>query len=63
MLRTALRSFARESVFWGVVAESVQLATIVLTDLVESTRLAASVGSVRADELREEHFACPSIVF
>src|ERR1700730_8911020 len=41
----------------GVVAESVELATILLTDLVGSTRLANSVGPVRADELREEHFA------
>jgi class 3 adenylate cyclase len=39
-----------------VVAESVELATILLTDLVGSTRLATSVGPVRADELREEHF-------
>jgi len=39
------------------VAESVELATILLTDLVGSTRLATSVGPVRADELREEHFA------
>jgi len=38
------------------VAESVELATILLTDLVGSTRLATSVGPVRADELREEHF-------
>ena len=37
--------------------ESVELATILLTDLVGSTRLATSVGPVRADELREEHFA------
>ncbi len=36
-------------------AESVELATILLTDLVGSTRLATSVGPVRADELREEH--------
>ena len=36
--------------------ESVELATILLTDLVGSTRLATSVGPVRADELREEHF-------
>jgi len=40
-----------------VVSESVELATILLTDLVGSTRLATSVGPVRADELREEHFA------
>src|SRR5271163_234146 len=38
------------------VSESVELATIMLTDLVGSTRLATSVGQVRADELREEHF-------
>ena len=38
------------------VAESVVLATILLTDLVGSTRLATSVGPSRADELREEHF-------
>jgi class 3 adenylate cyclase len=38
------------------VAESVELATILLTDLVGSTRLANSVGPVRADELRDEHF-------
>jgi class 3 adenylate cyclase len=38
------------------VAESVELATILLTDLVGSTRLANSVGPVRADDLREEHF-------
>jgi class 3 adenylate cyclase/tetratricopeptide (TPR) repeat protein len=37
-------------------AESVELATILSTDLVGSTRLATSVGPVRADELREEHF-------
>jgi class 3 adenylate cyclase/tetratricopeptide (TPR) repeat protein len=41
----------------AVVSESVELATILLTDLVGSTRLATSVGPVRADELREEHFA------
>jgi class 3 adenylate cyclase len=39
------------------VAESVELATILFTDLVGSTRLATSVGPVRADQLREEHFA------
>jgi class 3 adenylate cyclase len=38
------------------VAESVELATILLTDLVGSTRLATAVGPVRADQLREEHF-------
>jgi class 3 adenylate cyclase len=40
-----------------LVAESVELATILLTDLVGSTRLATTVGPVRADQLREEHFA------
>ena len=39
-----------------MVAESVELATILLTDLVGSTQLAKSVGPARADELREEHF-------
>jgi len=39
------------------VAESVELATIWLVDLVGSTRLATSVGPVRADELRDEYFA------
>ncbi len=38
------------------VAESVELATILLTDLVGSTGLATSVGPARADELREQHF-------
>jgi class 3 adenylate cyclase len=38
------------------VAESVELGTIWLVDLVGSTRLATSVGPVRADELREEYF-------
>jgi class 3 adenylate cyclase len=38
------------------VSEAVELATILLSDLVGSTRLATSVGPVRADELREEHF-------
>ncbi len=37
--------------------ESVELATIWLVDLVGSTRLATSVGPVRADELREDYFA------
>ena len=37
-------------------AESIELATILVTDLVGSTRLATSVGPVRADELRDEHF-------
>jgi class 3 adenylate cyclase len=39
------------------VAESVELATIWRVDLVGSTELAAAVGPVRADELREEFFA------
>jgi class 3 adenylate cyclase len=39
-----------------LVAESVELATILLTDLVGSTRLATTVGPVRSDQLREEHF-------
>ena len=38
-------------------AESVELATIWLVDLVGSTRLATAVGPVRADSLREEYFA------
>jgi class 3 adenylate cyclase len=38
------------------VSESVQLATIWLVDLVGSTRLASSVGPVRADELMREYF-------
>jgi class 3 adenylate cyclase len=38
------------------VSDSIELATILLTDLVGSTRLATSVGPVRADKLREEHF-------
>ena len=38
-------------------SDSIELATILLTDLVGSTRLATSVGPVRADELRDEHFA------
>ena len=37
-------------------AESVELATILVTDLVGSTRLATSVGPVRADALRDEYF-------
>ena len=37
-------------------AESVELRTIWLVDLVGSTRLATLVGPVRADELREEYF-------
>jgi class 3 adenylate cyclase len=39
------------------VAESVELRTIWLVDLVGSTRLATAVGPVRADELRDEYFA------
>jgi class 3 adenylate cyclase len=39
-----------------VTAESVVLGTIYLVDMVGSTRLATSVGPVRADELREEFF-------
>jgi class 3 adenylate cyclase/tetratricopeptide (TPR) repeat protein len=38
-------------------AETVELATIWLVDLVGSTRLAAAVGPVRADTLRDEYFA------
>ena len=38
-------------------SESVELATIMLTDMVGSTRLATAVGPVRADQLRDEHFA------
>ena len=38
-------------------AESVELATIWLVDLVGSTRLATSVGPARADELRGDYFA------
>jgi class 3 adenylate cyclase len=38
-------------------SESIELATILVTDLVGSTRLANAVGPVRADELRDEHFA------
>ena len=37
-------------------AETVELATIYLVDLVGSTRMATSVGPVRADALREEFF-------
>jgi class 3 adenylate cyclase len=36
--------------------ESIELATILITDLVGSTRLANAVGPARADELRDEHF-------
>jgi len=39
------------------ISESIELATILVTDLVGSTRLATSVGPARADELRDEHFA------
>jgi class 3 adenylate cyclase len=39
------------------VSELIELATILTTDLVGSTRLATSVGPVRADELRDEYFA------
>jgi class 3 adenylate cyclase len=39
------------------VAESIELATILLTDLVGSTRLATAVGPVQADQLRDEHFS------
>ena len=38
-------------------SESIELATILVTDLVGSTRLETSVGPARADELRDEHFA------
>lgn len=37
--------------------ESIELATILITDLVGSTKLANTVGPARADELRDEHFA------
>ncbi|HEY2180602.1 MAG TPA: AAA family ATPase [Solirubrobacteraceae bacterium] len=37
-------------------AEAVELATILLTDMVGSTHLARTVGPVHADQLREEHF-------
>jgi class 3 adenylate cyclase len=40
-----------------VVSESIELATILVTDLVGSTRLATSVGPARADGLRDEYFA------
>src|SRR6478752_8480769 len=36
--------------------ESIELATILITDLVGSTKLANAVGPMRADELRDEHF-------
>src|SRR5436189_202455 len=35
---------------------SVELATILFSDLVGSTELASQVGPARADELRREHF-------
>ena len=35
---------------------SVELASILITDLVDSTALASRVGAVRADALRREHF-------
>ena len=38
-------------------AESVELATIWLVDLVGSTKLATAVGPAQADELRDEYFA------
>src|SRR4051812_12109857 len=37
--------------------DSIELAVILVTDLVGSTRLETSVGPARADELRDEHFA------
>src|SRR5690348_11991918 len=37
--------------------ESIELETILITDLVGSTKLANTVGPARADELRDEHFA------
>ena len=52
----ALGSLGRE-LFSGVcLVESVELATVWLVDLVGSTRLATSVGPVRADELHDEYF-------
>src|SRR5262249_45659453 len=41
----------------GPVLESVELATILLTDLVGWTPLAHALGPERADKVREEHFA------
>jgi class 3 adenylate cyclase len=41
----------------GAVTESIELATILVTDLVGSTRMETSVGPARADELRDEHYA------
>src|SRR5689334_20944430 len=37
-------------------AESIELATILITDLVGSRKLANAVGPIRADALRDEHF-------
>ncbi len=37
-------------------SETIELATILLTDLVGSTRVANAVGPARADALRDEHF-------
>jgi class 3 adenylate cyclase len=39
------------------VSESIELATILVTDLVGSTHLATTVGPMQADQLRDEHFA------
>ena len=47
----------RKLIARGRVDGSVELGTIWLVDLVGSTRLATSVGPVRADELRDEYFA------
>ena len=38
-------------------SDTIELAAILVTDLVGSTRLETSVGPARADELRDEHFA------
>ncbi len=46
----------RKLIARGRVDGSVELGTIWLVDLVESTRLATSVGPARADELRDEYF-------
>src|SRR3954465_12513567 len=51
-----VRVWVLELQYGGRVAESVELCTIWLVDLVGSTRLATSVGPVRADELFEEYF-------
>ena len=56
VLCAMVRSVPRKSVRGLLVTESVELATILFTDLVGSTRLANSVGPVRGDQLREEHF-------